>query len=50
MIILFAVEYKKKNDNFIHVGNVGLHSIDLIHRRCSTWNNNWRKRNIEEKA
>ena len=33
--ILFAVEYKKKNDNFIHVGNVGLHSIDLIHRRCS---------------
>lgn len=33
--ILFAVEYKKKNDSFVHVGNVGLHSIDLIHRRCT---------------
>jgi len=31
---LFAIEIKKSDNNFIHIGNVGLHSIDFIHRRC----------------
>lgn len=31
---LFAIEVKNSNDKFTHIGNVGLHSIDFIHRRC----------------
>ena len=32
--VLFAIEVKNSNDKFTHIGNVGLHSIDFIHRRC----------------
>mgnify|MGYP001231788537 FL=1 len=32
--VLFAIEVQKNDKSFVHIGNVGLHSIDFIHRRC----------------